>query len=106
MLITKPKLGAWGLNWQHCSHVVTFPSHSYEQLYQSVRRCWRFGQERPVMVDIVASRGEAGVLANLQRKADQADHMFEHLTQHMRQALAVDRNVRFSQTARMPAWLQ
>lgn len=106
VLVTKPKLGAWGLNWQHCNHVVTFPSHSYEQLYQSVRRCWRFGQERPVTVDIVASRGEAGVRANLQRKADQADRMFEQLTLHMRQALAVDRRVAFGQEVRMPAWLQ
>jgi SNF2 family DNA or RNA helicase len=47
VLVIKPKIGAWGLNWQHCAHVVTFAvTHSYEQYYQSVRRCWRFGQTR------------------------------------------------------------
>ena len=68
-LITKPSIGAWGLNLQRCAHVVTFASHSYEQYYQSVRRCWRFGQERPVVVDQVLSEGEVNVMANLERKA-------------------------------------
>jgi hypothetical protein len=64
VLITKPKIGAWGLNWQHCNHVTFFPSHSYEQYYQAVRRCWRFGQERPVTVDIVSTEGEVEVQKN------------------------------------------
>ena len=59
VLVTKPKIGAWGLNWQHCAHVTFFPSHRYEQYYQGVRRCWRFGQTRPVRVDIVDDRGRA-----------------------------------------------
>lgn len=105
VLITKPKIAGHGLNWQHCNHVVTFPSHSWEQFYQATRRCWRFGQERPVTVDIVASHGEAGVQANLQRKAEQADRMFGALTQHMRHAMSVDRGVAFSQQARIPVWL-
>jgi hypothetical protein len=46
VLVTKPKIGAWGLNFQHCAHVTTFPSHSFEQYYQGIRRCWRFGQTR------------------------------------------------------------
>ena len=53
VLITKPKIGAWGLNWQHCNRVAFFPAYSYEQYYQAIRRCWRFGQERPVSVDLV-----------------------------------------------------
>jgi len=48
VLVTKPKIGAFGLNFQHCSHVTFFPSHSFEQYYQGVRRCWRFGQKNPV----------------------------------------------------------
>jgi hypothetical protein len=48
VLVTKPKIGAWGLNFQHCNHITFFPSHSFEQYYQKVRRCWRFGQKRPV----------------------------------------------------------
>jgi len=86
-LIIKPKIGAWGLNWQHCNHVVTFASHSYEQYYQSVRRCWRFGQKYPVRVDIIATEGERRVQENMARKASAADHMFAELVSHMSDAL-------------------
>ena len=65
VLVTKPIIGAWGLNFQHCAHMVYFPSHSYEQYYQSVRRCWRFGQKRPVTVDLVLTEGERRVQQNL-----------------------------------------
>lgn len=105
VLITKPKIGAWGLNWQHCAHIVTFPSHSYEQLYQAVRRCWRFGQTRPVVVDTVLTEGEMAVQANLERKAEQADRMFSALTAHMRDALAIDRAVRYEQAVEVPRWV-
>jgi hypothetical protein len=105
VLITKPKIGAWGLNFQHCAHVITFPSHSFEQYYQSVRRSWRFGQTRPVLVDIVASEGERGVLANLQRKQDQADQMFENLVQEMNNAIAMMRPPRQAITLEVPQWL-
>src|SRR3989339_718231 len=69
VLVLKPKIGAFGLNWQHCAHMTVFPSHSYEQYYQAVRRCWRFGQDRSVRVDIIATEGGRGVQANLARKA-------------------------------------
>jgi hypothetical protein len=79
VLITKPKIGAWGLNFQHCAHTTTFPSHSFEQYYQSIRRLWRFGQKRPVRVDIVTTEGEREVMQSLQRKAGQAEEMFSRL---------------------------
>ena len=79
VLVTKPKIGAWGLNWQHAHHMTFFPSHSYEQYYQAVRRMWRFGQKHPVTVDIVATEGSKNALDNLQRKATQADEMFAAL---------------------------
>jgi hypothetical protein len=104
VLVTKPKIGAWGLNWQHCAHIVTFPSHSYEQLYQAVRRCWRFGQEREVVVDTVLTEGEMAIQANVQRKAEQADRMFSALTAHMRDALALERAVRYEQVVEVPRW--
>ena len=91
MLVTKPKIGAWGLNWQHCAHVVTFASHSFEQYYQSVRRCWRFGQERRVTVDLIATEGEKGIKNNLRRKADQAERMFANLVGFMRAAQQIER---------------
>ena len=105
VLITKPKIGAWGLNYQHCNHITFFPSHSFEQYYQGVRRCWRFGQQRPVTVDIVTTEGERGVLRNLQRKAQQADKMFSNLVAEMNSAQAIDRTTAFTKTQEIPKWL-
>lgn len=105
VLITKPKIGAWGLNFQHCNHVTFFPSHSFEQYYQGVRRCWRFGQERPVTVDIVTTEGERGVLKNLQRKAANADRMFSNLVNERNAAMAVNRAPAFTKQEEIPAWL-
>lgn len=105
VIITKPKIGAFGLNWQHCAHVTFFASHSYEQYYQAVRRCWRFGQKRPVRVDTVSTGGSANVLENMRRKAKQADEMFSALIRHMNQALAINRTTEFSMRERKPLWL-
>lgn len=105
VLVTKPKIGAWGLNFQHCAHVTVFPSHSFEQYYQGVRRCWRFGQKRPVRVDIVASTGDAGVRANLQRKAVAADRMFDALVAHMNNAVRIDRGRALTKLPEIPSWL-
>lgn len=105
VLITKPKIGAWGLNYQHCAHVTFFPSHSFEQYYQSVRRCWRFGQKHPVIVDIVTTDGERGVMQNLQRKAVQADEMFSRLVAEMNHALAIERANNMTKTIEVPTWL-
>jgi hypothetical protein len=104
-LIIKPKIGAWGLNWQHCHNIVTFPSHSFEAHYQSVRRCWRFGQEHPVTVSIITTEGEQAVLRNLQRKARQADRMFDALVAHMNEAMHVDRTTEFPKQEEVPSWL-
>jgi superfamily II DNA/RNA helicase len=105
VLVTKPKIGAWGLNLQRCSHVTFFPSHSYEQYYQGVRRCWRFGQERPVTVDIVTTEGEADVMLSLQRKAAQADKMFDSLIQHMNESLRIERTNPYTTSPEVPSWL-
>lgn len=105
VLITKPKIGAWGLNFQHCNHVTFFPSHSFEQYYQGVRRCWRYGQKRPVAVDVVTTEGEKSVLQNLQRKALAADRMFSNLVDQMNDSIAIDRGVKFTEKEKVPAWL-
>jgi hypothetical protein len=105
VLITKPKIGAWGLNFQHCNHVTFFPSHSFEQYYQGVRRCWRFGQKRPVHVDIITTEGERGVLKNLQRKASQADKMFNSLVDEMNNSISIDRATQFTKKQEIPTWL-
>jgi hypothetical protein len=105
VLVTKPKIGAWGLNYQHCAHQTYFPSHSFEQYYQSIRRSWRFGQKRPVRVDIVTTEGERGVMANLQRKAEQAEAMFSRLVAEMNNAASIDRGVAANRPLEVPSWL-
>ena len=105
VLVTKPIIGAWGLNWQHCNRMSYFPNHSYEQYYQAVRRSWRFGQRRPVVVDVVTTEGGISALKNLQRKADQADRMFESLVAHMRDALNIDRSAAFDTPVEVPSWI-
>jgi hypothetical protein len=71
-LITKPKITSFGLNWQHCNHTVYFPTWSYEQYYQAIRRFWRFGQTNDVTVDLVVSDGQERVLEALKYKTQKA----------------------------------
>lgn len=104
VLVIKPKIGAWGLNWQHCAHVVTFASHSYEQYYQSVRRCWRFGQTRDVKVDIIFTEGETRVRENMLRKAKAADVMFAELVRYMQHGQRIAKTYN-SKTVEVPTWL-
>jgi hypothetical protein len=105
VLVTKPKLGAFGLNWQHCHRMTYFPSHSYEQWYQAVRRSWRFGQTEPVTVDVVTTPGGGKIFDNLHRKAAAADQMFDALTKHMRNALAVRPVSNYPMPVQLPTWL-
>lgn len=105
VLVTKPVLGGFGLNWQHCSRQTFFPSHSFEQWYQAIRRSWRFGQRDDVTVDMVASEVERGVLANLQRKAAQAEVLFSRLVELMSQSLAIRPGVQSTQKEIVPSWL-
>ena len=104
VLVTKPSIAGWGLNWQHCNRMSYFPSHSYEQWYQAVRRSWRFGQTRPVRIDVIATEGTSRILANLERKSEQADRMFESLTAHMRDALHIERTVNYPHKIQVPSW--
>lgn len=105
-LVTKPKIGAWGLNLQRCNRITFFPSHSYEQYYQGVRRCWRFGQKREVIVDIVSTEGDRGVLLNLKRKAAAADKMFSSLVSEMNSAQKIDRSRYVATTREVPKWIK
>ena len=105
VLVTKPTIGGFGLNLQHCAHETFFPSHSYEQYYQAVRRCWRFGQKNSVTVDMIATDGQENVLKNLQAKAAKADQMFEQLVALMRNELVIEHKKPFSQKVSKPSWL-
>lgn len=103
-LVTKPKIGALGLNFQHCAHVVDFPSHSYEQYYQGVRRCWRFGQTQTVTVDTVMTEGERRIIENRKRKAAQAEIMFDNLIAEMNNAVTIDTTKNFNAKMEVPTW--
>jgi len=78
-LITKPKITSFGLNWQHCNHTVYFPTWSYEQYYQAIRRFYRFGQKRDVTVDLVLSDGQKRVVDALEYKKDKAIKLYNSL---------------------------
>lgn len=104
-IITKQKIGGWGLNWQHCAHVLEFASHSFEQHYQGVRRCWRFGQTQDVINDLIVTEGEKGAVDNLRRKSEAADRMFDALVRHMHEALQIESGYKFTKEVEVPNWL-
>lgn len=79
-IITKAKMTGMGLNWQHCNHSVFFPTWSYEQYYQAIRRFWRFGQTKDVVIDMVVSDGQTRVIEALQQKTIKAIELYENLT--------------------------
>lgn len=105
VLVSKPVIAGFGLNWQHCAHQTFFPSHSFEQWYQAIRRCWRFGQKNAVRVDVISSEGEAGVLANLNRKSAQADQMFGKMVELINQELRIEKTNMHTQKQEIPSWL-
>src|SRR5690606_23278853 len=80
VLITKPKLAGFGMNWQHCNQMVFVGlSDSFEQYYQAIRRCWRQGQKRDVTAWVVTADTEGAVVENIRRKQIQADTMMEEM---------------------------
>jgi len=86
-LITKPKMTAYGLNWQRCNHTTYFPTWSYEQYYQAIRRFWRFGQKKDVIVDLIYSDGQKRVLDALELKSQKADELFEKLNKNTNEVI-------------------
>lgn len=84
VLITKPSIAGFGLNWQHCARMIFVgASHSYEQTYQAIRRCWRFGQTRPVDVHIIRADTEQLVVDNYRRKEADAARLGAEMTAHV-----------------------
>lgn len=84
VLVTKPSIAGFGMNWQHCSNVIFLGlSDSYEQFYQAIRRCWRFGQSKAVDCYIVTSAQEGAVTENIKRKEKDAAKMAEEMVNNM-----------------------
>lgn len=88
VLVTKPSIACWGLNWQSCHNMIFVGlSDSYEMMYQAIRRCWRFGQEKPVNVHIIISEEEGNVKSNIDRKERQSADMTAEMVRHTKEIL-------------------
>lgn len=107
ILVTKPRIGGFGMNWQHCSNVSYFPDDSYEKFYQCVRRCWRFGQEREVFCHVVSSERQSRIVRNMMRKERQASEMYDGLIRCMsdyQKGVTITTSKK-NQTVIIPSWL-
>jgi hypothetical protein len=103
-IITKAKMTSFGLNWQHCNHTVFFPTWSYEQYYQAIRRFWRFGQKDKVVVDLVISDGQKRVIDTLQQKTRKAIELHENLTKNVNGSFT-DKRKEFNKEIKLPSFL-
>jgi hypothetical protein len=104
-LITKAKITAFGLNWQHCNHTVYFPNFSYERWYQAVRRFWRFGQQSEVIADRVYSDGQKRVIDSLNVKMQKADELFTKLNSNLNQKFDIKKS-EFDKPVSLPSFLK
>jgi hypothetical protein len=104
-LVTKPKIAALGVNWQHCNACTYFDDYSYEQYYQAVRRFWRFGQKRPVTVHQIGTASLANVAKSRKRKAEAANVMFQSMMEHMVDAQKTRKIFTETEATEIPKWL-
>lgn len=113
VLVTKPSIAGFGMNWQHCANTGFIGlNDSFEQVYQAIRRFWRFGQQNPVTVDFIAADTEGAVIANLERKEREADRMAQAMVRAMAgfsaeavRGAALERvDYAPAQPMRLPAW--
>lgn len=103
-LVTKTSITAFGLNWQHCNHTTYFPTFSYEQYYQAIRRFYRFGQKRDVFVDLVISDGQTRIMESLIVKKEKASKMFENLVGQTGQKFETQKK-QFNQSVNLPKFI-
>lgn len=104
-LITKAKMTSMGLNWQHCNHTVFFPTYSYEQYYQAIRRFWRFGQKSEVTCDMVISEGQERVIQALDEKMGKAIELYGNLVKAANQDFSFSKK-QFNQTIQLPGFFK
>jgi len=103
-LITKPKMTAFGLNWQHCNHTIFFPTWSYEQYYQALRRFWRFGQKNNVIADLILSDGQKRVTDALDYKIIKADQLYTKLNNATHKIIDIKEN-KYSDKINLPKFI-
>ena len=104
-LVTKPKIAAFGVNWQHCQTATYFTDYSFEQYYQAVRRFWRFGQTKPVTIHNISTQSLANVAASRKGKAAAAEEMFRQMVEQMNDALQLKRFHEHRARLEVPQWL-
>lgn len=110
VLITKPSVAGFGMNWQHCRTMIFVGrSFSYEAWYQAVRRCWRFGQTQPVDCHLIVAEGEDQIGRVIERKSADHKRMKRAMSEAMRRAMAASAGVRVpylpTHETELPAWL-
>lgn len=114
VLVSKPSIAGWGMNWQQCNTMIFVGlSDSFEAYYQAVRRCWRFGQKRPVKVYIIISESEGCVKQNIERKQADAQRMTKELVKFTKDILSAEirhtsrmiENYITVERMEMPAWI-
>lgn len=110
VLITKPGIAGFGLNWQHCARVAFVGlSFSYEAFYQAVRRCWRFGQSRPVHVHVAAADTEEAIWQTINRKSGDHESMKDAMRAAMKAAAevrTVKLDYQFGRPIALPSFLE
>lgn len=104
-LVTKARMTSMGLNWQHCNHTVFFPTWSYEQYYQAIRRFWRFGQKREVTCDMVISDGQERVLEALEQKTQKAIELYGNLVAAANRDYTI-KTKEFDKSIKLPGFLK
>ena len=114
VLVSKPSIAGWGMNWQQCNTMIFVGlSDSFEAYYQAVRRCWRFGQKRPVTVYIIISEAEGCVKQNIERKQADAQRMTKELVKFTKDILSAEirhttrmiENYITTERMDIPAWI-
>lgn len=109
ILVTKPKIAGYGLNWQHCARqCFAGISFSYEAFYQAIRRSWRFGQTRPVQIHVVCADTERAIWAVVERKSGDHDAMKREMVAAMRRSMNEAKSRKIytpTREAAVPAWL-
>lgn len=111
VLITKPSIAGFGMNWQHCNNMAFVGlTYSYESFYQAVRRCWRFGQTKPVNAHLVMTHAEAAIWRNVSSKASNHDAMKREMREAMQRnaGIHVDQRLAYQpqRAANLPQWLR
>lgn len=103
-LITKTSITAFGLNWQHCNHTTYFPTYSFEQYYQAIRRFWRFGQKKEVHVDLILSDGQSKIMDSLMVKKEKASDMFDNLISQTSSSFKIEQKA-FDKEIKLPSFI-